>query len=59
MPTTTRKAVRVANDPAYRDFCRRRIRESCGVLFENRGFIDSCEKALLEMVRERSRPGAV
>jgi predicted O-linked N-acetylglucosamine transferase (SPINDLY family) len=54
-----RKAVRVANDPAYRDFCRNRIVGVCGVLFENRGFIDSCEKALIEMVRERSRPAAV
>jgi protein O-GlcNAc transferase len=49
-----RKAVRVANDRAYRDSCRDRIRESCGVLFENRAFIESCETALREMVRERS-----
>lgn len=50
-----RKAVRIANDAAFRDFCRDRIRDSCGVLFENRAFIDSCDKTLREMVRERSR----
>jgi predicted O-linked N-acetylglucosamine transferase (SPINDLY family) len=50
-----RKAVRVAIDTAFRAHCRNRIRESCGVLFENRAFIEGCDEALLEMVRERSR----
>ena len=49
-----RKAVRVANDPAYRGYCQQRIRESSGVLFEDRRFIEHCENALGEMVRERA-----
>jgi protein O-GlcNAc transferase len=48
-----RKAVRVANDAAFRDSCRERIREACGTLFENRAFIGGCERALREMVNER------
>lgn len=51
----TRKAVRVANDPAYREYCQDRIRDSCGVLFENLAFVRLCEEALHEMARERSR----
>jgi predicted O-linked N-acetylglucosamine transferase (SPINDLY family) len=50
-----RKAVRVATEPAYRDMCRARIRESCGILFEDRRFIDRCEEALVRMVQDRSR----
>jgi predicted O-linked N-acetylglucosamine transferase (SPINDLY family) len=49
------KAVRVVNDAAFRAHCRNRIRESCGVLFESRAFIEGCERALREMVLERSR----
>ncbi len=50
-----RKAARVAQDKTYRAFCRRRIAESCGVLFENRRFITHCEQALLEMMQIRSQ----
>ena len=46
-----RKAVRVATDSAYRDSCRQRIRESCGVLFEDQRFIDRCEEAFIRMVK--------
>jgi predicted O-linked N-acetylglucosamine transferase (SPINDLY family) len=49
-----RKAVRVATDDSYREYCRGRIRESCGILFENRDFIRSCEEALAGMVRSAS-----
>jgi predicted O-linked N-acetylglucosamine transferase (SPINDLY family) len=49
-----RKAVRVATDRAWREQCVARTRQTSGVLFENRAFIDGCEEALTEMVRERS-----
>jgi predicted O-linked N-acetylglucosamine transferase (SPINDLY family) len=46
-----RKAVRVANDRAFREHCRARISESCGVLFEDVRFVRHCEDALSRMVR--------
>jgi predicted O-linked N-acetylglucosamine transferase (SPINDLY family) len=51
-----RKAVRVATDAAFRRACVERIRETSGVLFESRAFIEGCEAALLRMAGERA-PG--
>jgi len=48
-----RKAVRVANDRAFREHCRARIGESCSVLFEDRRFIRHCEDAFGRMVAIR------
>ena len=45
-----RKAVRVAGDPSFREHCRARIRDSCGILFEDRRFVDHCEDAFSRMV---------
>lgn len=45
-----RKAVRVARDPEYRAACRRRIAETCGVLYESDAFIEGCAAALTGMV---------
>ena len=47
------KAVQVATDGDFRDRCRHRIRESSGVLFENKAFVRSMEDAFAKMVRER------
>ncbi|MGE5616223.1 MAG: hypothetical protein ACM3X5_04845 [Bacillota bacterium] len=49
-----RKAVRVANDRAFRDHCRERIAASCGVLFEDRRFVRHCEQAFIAMIEERA-----
>jgi predicted O-linked N-acetylglucosamine transferase (SPINDLY family) len=48
------KAVRIANDKIYREYCSNRISESCGVLFENRSFMTHCQEAFLEMMQIRS-----
>ena len=45
-----RKAVRVATELDFREHCRERIRESCGILFEDHRFIRHCEDALRRMV---------
>jgi protein O-GlcNAc transferase len=45
-----RKAVRITCDPEYRDICSRSISERCGVLYENRGFIEACAAAIEGMV---------
>jgi len=51
------KAVRVANDAAFREHCRERIRASCGVLFEDRRFVAHCEEAFREMVAAAAGTG--
>ncbi|HEY4971284.1 MAG TPA: hypothetical protein VII35_15390 [Steroidobacteraceae bacterium] len=48
------KAVRVATDPVFRRHCQARIAESCGMVFENPGFVRSFETAVLQTIEAAS-----
>lgn len=48
------KANRVVNDTSFREECRRRVAQSCGVLFEDRRFITHIQDAFAEMLRIRA-----
>lgn len=45
-------ALRVANDPEYRERCRSSIAASSGVLYENAEFVRGCERAFRAMIDE-------
>jgi len=49
------KAVRVATDAGFRRECGERIEQCCGVLFDDRRFVQGCAGALETLVAQRSR----